>query len=134
MNSWVVIQDTGHNIGILLPITFLPLNNNSLHGVAGLISEVHKDIKRLSTRNLGRDDRYAHTIFIVTLLFWVSDRMYYMVMFQVMSHMPFRCIGDHHREGRFPYLDESVVNFLNSLPLQDKVYYYSKIEGKRNRK
>lgn len=28
-------------------------------GIEGLISEVQKDIKRLSYRNLGRDDRYC---------------------------------------------------------------------------
>jgi len=31
-----------------------------------------------------------------------------------------RCISDHGREARFPYLDERVVNFLNSLPVWKK--------------
>ncbi|XP_013787823.1 asparagine synthetase domain-containing protein 1-like isoform X2 [Limulus polyphemus] len=53
-------------------------------GWKGLIEEVALEIDRISSRNLGRDDRV---------------------------------ITDHGREGRFPYLDESVVCFLNSLPM-----------------
>ena len=34
----------------------------------------------------------------------------------------FRCISDHGREARFPFLDEDVVSFLNSLPVWVKVY------------
>ena len=32
-----------------------------------------------------------------------------------------RCIGDHGREARFPFLDENVVSYLQSLPMNDKV-------------
>ena len=32
-----------------------------------------------------------------------------------------RVIADHGREARFPFLDEDVVSFLNSLPVNDKV-------------
>ncbi|XP_071603902.1 asparagine synthetase domain-containing protein 1 [Heliangelus exortis] len=31
-----------------------------------------------------------------------------------------RIIGDHGREARFPFLDEEVVSFLNSLPISEK--------------
>ncbi|XP_061697469.1 asparagine synthetase domain-containing protein 1 [Syngnathoides biaculeatus] len=31
-----------------------------------------------------------------------------------------RVIADHGKEARFPYLDESVVSYLNSLPMHDK--------------
>lgn len=31
-----------------------------------------------------------------------------------------RVIGDHGKEARFPYLDEDVVSYLNSLPVWDK--------------
>ena len=57
-------------------------------GWSGVLDEVEADIKRLSSRNLGRDDR---------------------------------CIGDHHREARFPFLDEEVVNYLHKLPIWRKV-------------
>jgi asparagine synthetase B (glutamine-hydrolysing) len=56
-------------------------------GIRGLLQEVHKDVKRLSWRNLGRDDR---------------------------------CIADHHKESRLPYLDEKVVDYLNKLPVWAK--------------
>ena len=32
-----------------------------------------------------------------------------------------RCISDHGKEARFPFLDEDVVSFLNALPIFDKV-------------
>ncbi|MEJ1271134.1 asparagine synthetase domain containing 1 [Cricetulus griseus] len=32
-----------------------------------------------------------------------------------------RVIGDHGKEARFPFLDENVVSFLNSLPVWEKV-------------
>lgn len=60
----------------------------SAYGWEGLIEEVEMDVKRISHRNLGRDDR---------------------------------CIGDHGREARFPFLDENVVSFLQSLSMVDKV-------------
>ena len=53
-----------------------------------LLSQVEQDVRRISTRNLGRDDR---------------------------------CVGDHGREGRYPFLDEAVVDFASSLPLHIKV-------------
>ncbi|XP_065192445.1 asparagine synthetase domain-containing protein 1-like isoform X2 [Sycon ciliatum] len=34
-----------------------------------------------------------------------------------------RVISDHGREARFPFLDENVMTFLNSLPLQEKCAY-----------
>lgn len=62
----------------------------SVGGWEALGAELEKDIRRISYRNLGRDDR---------------------------------CISDHQREARFPYLDEQVVHYLNSLPLNRKVSY-----------
>lgn len=32
-----------------------------------------------------------------------------------------RCISDHHREARYPYLDEAFVDYMNSLPMWIKV-------------
>ncbi|XP_034042760.1 asparagine synthetase domain-containing protein 1 isoform X1 [Thalassophryne amazonica] len=56
-------------------------------GHEGLIQELAMELGRISSRNLGRDDRV---------------------------------IGDHGKEARFPYLDEDVVSFLNSLPVWEK--------------
>ncbi|XP_049743617.1 asparagine synthetase domain-containing protein 1 [Elephas maximus indicus] len=58
------------------------------HGLEGLNKEIEMELGRISSRNLGRDDRV---------------------------------IGDHGKEGRFPFLDENVVSFLNSLPIWEKV-------------
>lgn len=57
------------------------------HGLEGLNKEIEMELCRISSRNLGRDDRV---------------------------------IGDHGKEARFPYLDENVVAFLNSLPIWEK--------------
>uniref|UniRef100_F6W699 Asparagine synthetase domain-containing protein 1 n=1 Tax=Ornithorhynchus anatinus TaxID=9258 RepID=F6W699_ORNAN len=57
------------------------------HGPAGLTEELAMELGRISSRNLGRDDRV---------------------------------IGDHGKEARFPFLDEDVVSFLNSLPVWEK--------------
>ncbi|XP_023806590.1 asparagine synthetase domain-containing protein 1 [Oryzias latipes] len=59
----------------------------SMSGHEGLIQELAMELARISSRNLGRDDRV---------------------------------IGDHGKEARFPYLDEEVVNYLNSLPVWEK--------------
>nr|XP_046259294.1 asparagine synthetase domain-containing protein 1 [Scatophagus argus] len=56
-------------------------------GHEGLIQELAMELGRISSRNLGRDDRV---------------------------------IGDHGKEARFPYLDEDVVSYLNSLPVWEK--------------
>ncbi|XP_028992682.1 asparagine synthetase domain-containing protein 1 [Betta splendens] len=56
-------------------------------GHEGLIQELAMELGRISTRNLGRDDRI---------------------------------IADHGKEARFPYLDEDVVSYLNSVPVWDK--------------
>lgn len=56
-------------------------------GYDGLIQELAMELGRISSRNLGRDDRV---------------------------------IGDHGKEARFPYLDEDVVSYLNSLPVWEK--------------
>lgn len=56
-------------------------------GPQGLLEELAMELGRISTRNLGRDDRV---------------------------------IGDHGKEARFPFLDEAVVSFLNSLPVWTK--------------
>lgn len=56
-------------------------------GFEGLNEELKMELGRISSRNLGRDDRV---------------------------------IGDHGKEARFPFLDEEVVSFLNSLPVWEK--------------
>ncbi|KAM4026268.1 asparagine synthetase domain-containing protein 1 isoform 1-T2 [Anomaloglossus baeobatrachus] len=56
-------------------------------GYRGLLEELSIEMGRISSRNLGRDDRV---------------------------------IGDHGKEARFPFLDEDVVSFLNSLPIWEK--------------
>lgn len=56
-------------------------------GLEGLNKEIEMELARISSRNLGRDDRV---------------------------------IGDHGKEARFPFLDENVVSFLNSLPIWEK--------------
>uniref|UniRef100_A0A8D0KLK0 Asparagine synthetase domain-containing protein 1 n=1 Tax=Salvator merianae TaxID=96440 RepID=A0A8D0KLK0_SALMN len=56
-------------------------------GLEGLNEELGMELGRISSRNLGRDDRV---------------------------------VGDHGKEARFPFLDEEVVSFLNSLPVWEK--------------
>lgn len=56
-------------------------------GLEGLNEEIAMELDRISSRNLGRDDRV---------------------------------IADHGKEARFPFLDENVVSFLNSLPVWEK--------------
>ncbi|KJE92709.1 hypothetical protein CAOG_03623 [Capsaspora owczarzaki ATCC 30864] len=56
-------------------------------GWPALVEEVALDVRRISARNLGRDDR---------------------------------CISDHGRESRIPFLDENVVALLSSLPIFTK--------------
>ena len=34
-----------------------------------------------------------------------------------------RCISDHGREARFPFLDENVVSFLQDIPIWIKVRF-----------
>ena len=57
-------------------------------GWGKLLKEIDLDVRRISHRNLGRDDR---------------------------------CVSDHGKEARFPFLDENVVSFLQNLPLIKKM-------------
>ena len=34
-----------------------------------------------------------------------------------------RCVADHQRDGQFPFLDETVVDYLQRLPMTSKVRY-----------
>ena len=77
------------------------------YGWKGLIEEVEMDVKRISHRNLGRDDRQVYSYGLLCML--------------LMKVSFTRCIGDHGREARFPFLDENVVSYLQSLPMSDKV-------------
>lgn len=54
------------------------------NGHVGVAEEIQRELDRISSRNLGRDDR---------------------------------CISDHGKEARFPFLDEDFVNYLSSLPI-----------------
>ena len=56
-------------------------------GWSGLIDEMALEVDRLSSRNLGRDDRVT---------------------------------SDHGREPRYPFLDETVIDFLNGTPVWHK--------------
>lgn len=56
-------------------------------GYSAVVQEVQAELNRISSRNLGRDDR---------------------------------CISDHGKEARFPFLDEELVNYLSSLPITTK--------------
>ena len=68
------------------------------------------DVKRISSRNLGRDDR------------WVQDGglgFHDHTALKVTKSIH-RCIGDHGRESRFPFLDEDVVAYLQQLRIDQK--------------
>ncbi|CAK0820376.1 unnamed protein product [Prorocentrum cordatum] len=54
-------------------------------GAEGARGEMMKDLQRLWTRNLGRDDRI---------------------------------VADHGREARHPFLDDGVLNYVGSLPIE----------------
>lgn len=54
------------------------------NGHFGVAEEIQRELDRIASRNLGRDDR---------------------------------CISDHGKEARFPFLDEDLVNYLSSLPI-----------------
>lgn len=149
-----------------------PFFNTSNEGWKGLMEEMEMEVKRISKRNLGRDDRlglfqihcgsYGHISFffkislpIKLLTAWIlvalltdwprdrqterwTDRQRDRLTNCVISRRWIttevgspcekypnltlvRCISDHGREARFPFLDEEVVSFLNSLPVWLKV-------------
>ena len=77
-------------------------------GWPNLLAEIDFDIKRISSRNLGRDDRYTALIYTLSVT-------------PLVVGCCFRCIADHSREARFPYLDEDVVSFLQQLRIDAKV-------------
>ena len=73
-----------------------------------LTIQIALDINRISSRNLGRDDRLRRTpcAYIVLLVSLLLTR---------------RCIASHGKESRIPFLDENVVHILNGMPVEEKV-------------
>ncbi len=76
-------------------------------GEAALERELEKDMSRLWKRNLGRctaDSKITHYVASQVDLF-------------LCIHRDDRCAADHQRELWFPYIDENVVAFLQSLDM-----------------
>lgn len=71
-------------------------------GSAALNEELNKDLSRLWVRNLGR----------------FVDCQCGLRFFLTISCRDDRVISDNGKEAWFPYLDEAIVSFLQSLPLQ----------------
>ena len=49
----------------------------------------------------------------------VFDKRHCMILFS----SDYRVITDHGKEARFPFLDEDVVSYLQSLPVHIKVFF-----------
>ncbi len=67
-------------------------------GWKALENELEMEMCRISKRNLGRDDRY--------------DKLNFILIFRLFS-----VISSLGKEVRFPFLDEQLVNYLQSIPL-----------------
>ena len=51
---------------------------------------------------------------------FIFQKFFYSFLANILSN---RVITDHHKEARFPFLDEKLTSFLNNIPLKYKCQY-----------